>query len=97
MPADDRPPATDGTSREAALRALAWLLTLLLLLLGLGLGALALGAFASLNLAAPLWLRSLGTLSSLALGGGGGFTHAVVLALLASAVLGLAAYFKPRV
>lgn len=95
MRADDRPPATDGTSREVALRALAWILTLLLLVLGLGLGALALGAFASLNLAAPLWLRSLGTLSTLALGGGG-FTHAVALSLLASALLGLAAYLKPR-
>lgn len=82
------------------MRALSWILTLLLLVLGLGLGALALGAFASLNLAAPLWLRSLGTLSTLALGGatpGGGFTHAVVLSLLASALLGLAAYLKPRV
>ncbi|WP_145975270.1 hypothetical protein [Deinococcus gobiensis] len=78
------------------MRALAWILTLLLLLLGLGLAALALGAFASLNLAAPLWLRSLGTLGSLALGGGNGFTHAVVLSVLASAVLALAAYLKPR-
>ncbi|KQR40900.1 hypothetical protein ASF71_01765 [Deinococcus sp. Leaf326] len=96
MRADDRPPTTDGPNREATLRALAWILTVLLGVLGLGLAALALGAFASLNLAAPLWLRSLGTLSTLALGGAGGFAHAVTLSLLASALLGLAAYLKPR-
>ncbi|MFC5848057.1 hypothetical protein [Deinococcus petrolearius] len=78
------------------MRTLAWVLTALLLLAGLGLGALALGAFAALNLAAPLWLRSLGTLSTLALGGTVGFTHAVGLSLLASALLGLATYLKPR-
>lgn len=78
------------------MRALAWILTALLLLAGLGLGALALGSFAALNLAAPLWLRSLGTVSTLTLGGTGGFARALTLSLLASALLGLAAYLKPR-
>ncbi|WP_420594912.1 hypothetical protein [Deinococcus sp.] len=50
------------------MRALRFLLRLLLVLLAIGLAAAALGAFASLNPAAPIWMRTLSALESLALG-----------------------------
>ncbi|MFB9992443.1 hypothetical protein ACFFLM_10745 [Deinococcus oregonensis] len=83
------------------MRVVAWILTLLLLLFGLGLAALTLGAFAALSAGAPLWLRSVGSLESAMSAGLGwadvpGFTRALVLAVLTSAVVGLGAYIKPR-
>ena len=83
------------------MRFLAWLLVLVLVTLGGVLGALTLGVFASLVSDAPLWLRSLGSLEATISGSLGalritGFRRALILAVLTSAVLGLAAYIKPR-
>ncbi|UQN05921.1 hypothetical protein [Deinococcus sp. QL22] len=83
------------------MRVVAWILTLLLVLFGLGLAALTLGAFAALSAGAPLWLRSVGSLESAMSAGLGwadipGFTRALVLAVLTSAVAALGAYIKPR-
>ncbi|GGM00128.1 hypothetical protein [Deinococcus aerophilus] len=74
---------------------------LLLFGLALVLGALTLGAFAALGSGAPLWLRSLGSVEhslsqQLGTGEWPDFTRALVLAVLTSAVVGLAAYVKPR-
>lgn len=83
------------------MRAVAWILTLLLLLFGVGLAALTLGAFAGLSAGAPLWLRSVGSVESAMSAGLGwadvpGFTRALALALVTSAVAALGAYIKPR-
>ncbi|CAM3983961.1 hypothetical protein [Deinococcus frigens] len=83
------------------MRAVAWLLTAVLIALALGLAVLTLGAFASLGSGAPLWLRSVGSLEHALSGqfGLGTLTHfarAVGLAVLTSALAGLAAYVKPR-
>lgn len=83
------------------MRALAWGLTGVLIALALGLAALTLGAFASLGAAAPLWLRSVGSLEhalsgQLGLSGLTNFARAVGLAVLTSALAGLATYLKPR-
>lgn len=83
------------------MRALAWLLTALLIVLALGLGVLTLGAFAALGSAAPLWLRSVGSLehalsAQLGLSGVTHFARAAGLAVLSSALAALAAYVKPR-
>ena len=83
------------------MRALAWLLTVVLFAFALGLAVLTLGAFASLGSAAPLWLRSVGSLehamsSQLGLSSLTNFARALGLAVLTSAVAGLAAYLKPR-
>ncbi|THF69157.1 hypothetical protein E7T06_13410 [Deinococcus sp. Arct2-2] len=83
------------------MRVLAWILTLLLVLFGVGLAALTLGAFAALSAGAPLWLRSVGSLENAMSAGLGwadvpGFTRALVLAVLCSAVAALGAYIKPR-
>lgn len=83
------------------MRVVGWLAVILLVLLGLGLGLLTLGAFASLNVGAPLGLRSLGTLTltvsqSLGLDGLAPLNRALALTLLTSLVMALAAYIKPR-
>ncbi len=83
------------------MRALAWLLTVVLIAFVLGLTALTLGAFASLGSGAPLWLRSVGSLEhaisgQLGLGSLTNFARALGLAVLTSALAGLAAYIKPR-
>jgi hypothetical protein len=82
-------------------RVVAWILTLSLLVFGVGLAGLTLGAFAALSAGAPLWLRSVGTLESAMSAGLGwadvpGFTRALALAVLTSAVAALGAYIKPR-
>lgn len=83
------------------MRAIKFVLMLLLILLAILLGLIALGTFASLTDGAPLWLRSLGSLEG-ALGVRVGtfglppFVRAVILAVLASFVMALAAYCKPR-
>lgn len=63
----------------------------LLLLAGLLLAALSLGVFAALGGSGPLWLRSLGSVA-LTGPGPGNFTRGLLLALLASLLLGLAAW-----
>lgn len=83
------------------MRALAWILTVVLIACALGLALLTLGAFASLGASAPLWLRSLGSLehatsAQLGLSSLTNFARAVGLAVLTSALAGLAAYIKPR-
>lgn len=82
-------------------RVLMWFLTCLLLLLGLGLAALALGAFGNMSSGTPLWLRSLGSIEatvSTMIGNLGLqlFSRAMLLTVLASFVLALAVYIKPR-
>lgn len=77
------------------------ILTTLLVILALVFGALSLGTFAALTDHAPLWLRSLGSLENavgVRLGTLGltPFLRAVVLALVSSVLMGLAAYYKPR-
>lgn len=83
------------------MRALTWLLTVMLIVFALGLAVLTLGAFASLGSGAPLWLRSVGSLehvmsAQLGLGDLTNFARALGLAVLTSALAGLAAYLKPR-
>lgn len=83
------------------MKLLGWIGCVLLLLIGLGLAALSLGTFASLSSAAPLWLRSLGSVEQLLVSqlgtlGLGNFARAAVLGAAASALLGLSAYLKPR-
>lgn len=83
------------------MKGLLWLLLLLLALLGAALALLALGTFSSINPDAPLWLQSLGSLAGLLQVRLGletlpVFTRALALTVLASFVLGLAAYVKPR-
>ncbi len=83
------------------MRALAWFLTAVLVALTLGLALLTLGAFASLGSAAPLWLRSVGSLehalsAQLGLSSLTNFARALGLAVLTSALAGAAAYLKPR-
>lgn len=82
------------------MRWLGWCAVLLLGLLGGGVAALTLGAFAALVSDAPLWLRTLGSLTaSLGPFGGAaapGLTRALLLAVLSSTLFALAAYLKPR-
>ncbi|MCP2013485.1 ABC-type Fe3+ transport system permease subunit [Deinococcus sp. HSC-46F16] len=86
-----------GTGR----RVLGWLAVLGLTLLTLGGAALTLGAFANLNPAAPLWLRTLGSVESLLSGSVGlgdvpGFWRAVGLSVVTSVLAALIALARPR-
>lgn len=94
-------PRDDGEAGGNNVRALRWTGLTLLSVLALALAALTLGAFASLNPNAPLWLRSLGSAETLLSAGLGlesvpGFGRAVGWALLTSGLAGLAAALKPR-
>lgn len=83
------------------MRVIQFLLMLLMAVLAVIFGLMALGTFASLTDGAPLWLRSLGSLEG-ALGVTVGtfglppFMRAVILSVLASLLMAMAAYCKPR-
>lgn len=84
-----------------ALKVVAWLAVIALIVLALTLAALTLGAFATLNMDAPLLLRSVGTLSAgtldqVGLVGTSALDRALILSVVTGVVAGLAAYIKPR-
>ncbi|WP_027461367.1 hypothetical protein [Deinococcus murrayi] len=85
----------------AGRRVLGWLAVLGLTLLTLGGVALTLGAYATLNPAAPLWLRTLGGAEKLLSGALGlgdvpGFWRAVGLSVFTSGLAALLPLARPR-